>query len=135
MGKWGSFFKRWRWTVSSGIGKDADMWAMFWACLARGGHEYHIRTALKDHYNEMLDEGEHLMFNENIGIALEKCLEIVDPEESEFHGQRFAVRRMVNSKKEFLSQEPEKPQESRQSPEVQEEPQSSDNLESQGSQV
>ena len=93
--KWQSFLKRWRWTVDCGIGKDAEMWAMFWACLARGGHEYHIRTALKDHYNEMLDEGEHLVFNENIGIALGKCLEIVDPEEGEFKGHRFAVRSML----------------------------------------
>jgi len=100
MGKWESFLKRWRWTVECGIGKDADMWAIFWACLARGRHEYHIRTALKDHYNEMLDEGEYLVFNENIGIALAKCLEVVDPEEREFKGPRFAVRSMLKSKSE-----------------------------------
>ena len=100
--------------MDSGIGKDADMWAMFWGCLARGGHEYHIRTALKDHYHEMLDEGEHLVFNENIGIALGKCLEIVDPEEREFKGPRFAVRSMLgsNSKESEESQGPEESQES-----------------------
>jgi hypothetical protein len=113
-GKWESFLKRWRWTVDSGIGKDADMWAVFWGCLARGGHEYHIRTALKDHYHEMLDEGEHLVFNENIGIALGKCLEIVDPEEREFHGHRFAVRSMLGSSSKE-SEESQGPEEFRQS--------------------
>jgi hypothetical protein len=113
-GKWESFFKRWHWTVESGIGKDADMWAMFWGCLARGGHEYHIRTALKDHYPEMLDEGDHLVFNENIGIALDKCLKLVDPKKREFRGQRFAVRSMLRSKSK-KSQEPREPQEPQES--------------------
>ena len=95
--KWRSFLKRWRWATEAGIVKDEDMWTVFWACLARGRHEYYIRYALRESYYDMMEDGKQLILNRNIGIALAKCLEIVDPEEREFRNQRRAAKSMVEA--------------------------------------
>lgn len=96
-GKWKSFLKRWGRTRSVGIGRDADMWTFFWACLARGQDEYHIRYALREYYNEMLDEGDYLVLNRNVATALVKCIDIVDPQELEFEQQRRVAKNILES--------------------------------------
>jgi hypothetical protein len=102
--KWRSFLKRWRWASEAGVAKDTEMWTVFWGCLARGQHEFFIRTALREMYHEMMDEGRYVgigsgrgVLNKDIGIALGKCLELVDPHEREFEAQRNTARWLVGS--------------------------------------
>jgi hypothetical protein len=95
--KWRSFRKRWSYTQPHAVHKDTDMWTVFWGCLARGQDEYFIRLALRDHFPEMMDEGESLVMNRNIGIALARCLEIADPQKNEYHVQRRAVDRILET--------------------------------------
>ena len=95
--KWRSFRKRWIYTQPQAVNKDADMWTVFWGCLARGQDEYYIRLALRENFPEMMDEGESLVMNKNIGIALARCLEIVDPQKHEFGVQRKAVEGILRS--------------------------------------
>jgi hypothetical protein len=90
MRQWRSFMARWKWAQDFGISKDADLWALFWACLARSRNESRIRTALKHNYDEMMDE-EHLVLNRNIVAGLAKCLSVVDPFAREFKKERKAV--------------------------------------------
>jgi len=95
--RWRSFFKRWLWLVKFGVTRDADLWTVFWGCLARGQHEYDIRLALTNQFPEMMDEGEGLRMNRDIGIALKRCLELVDPENLEFEMQRKVTGRILET--------------------------------------
>ena len=97
MHKWRSFLKRWSWARSAGIGKDADMWTLFWCLLARSQNEMYIRHALRENYEEMMNEGGHLMLNRNIAIGISKCVELVDPEGKEFKIQRKVSERLLES--------------------------------------
>src|SRR5208282_2368560 len=82
--KWRSFLKRWNWTKAIGIERDGDLWTVFWGLLARGQNEYYIRSSLRDHFPEMLDEQNGMGWSRNIAIALERCLEIADPHKREY---------------------------------------------------
>jgi hypothetical protein len=97
MRKWRSFLKRWNWTRVAGVGKDIDMWCFFWFILARGRNEEIIRFALRENYDEMMDEGGHLCLNRDVARGIERCLEIVDPMEREFQKQRKVVTSMLES--------------------------------------
>ena len=94
---WRSFLKRWNWAQAAGIGKDADTWAMFWCSIARGRHEWVIRKALRENYEEMMNEGNHLVLNRSIAIGLSKCIDLVDPEGEEFAVQRKVSNRMLET--------------------------------------
>jgi hypothetical protein len=95
--KWRSFLKRWQWLVRFGVTKDADLWTIFWACLARGQEEFFIRWALTEQFPEMMDEGEGLQMTRNIGVALNRCLEIVDPERLGFEMQWKVAGRILEA--------------------------------------
>jgi ribosomal silencing factor RsfS len=95
MRKWRSFLKRWDLTPESGVGKDADMWSMFWCTLARGADQTYIRYALRRNYPEMLDEGPQLVFNKSMAIGLVKCLDVVDPNGVEFKEHRRVAERLL----------------------------------------
>jgi hypothetical protein len=97
MRKWRSFMKRWNGTRSAGIGKNIDMWTCFWAIMARSGHEYHIRHTLRENFDEMMDEGGHLVLNRDVARAIERCLQVVDPYANEFHNQRRVVTSMLET--------------------------------------
>lgn len=97
MRKWRSFLKRWNWARDAGVGKDADMWSLFWVLLARGADQASIRMALRYNYHEMLDEGSHLVFNKSTAIGLTKCLDIVDPNGVEFVKHRSVAEGLSKS--------------------------------------
>lgn len=97
MRKWRSFLKRWGLTREAGVGKDADMWSLFWCILARGADQASIRSALRHNYHEMLDEGPQLVFNKSMATGLTKCLDVVDPNGVEFREHRMAAEGLLKS--------------------------------------
>jgi len=99
MQKWRSFLKRWNVTRNVGLGKDADMWSLFWCTLARGADQVTIRSALRHNFHEMLDEGFGTAVSKSMksmAIGLLKCVEIVDPNRLEFTEQRDVAERLLN---------------------------------------
>ena len=79
------------------MGKDADMWSLFWCILARGADQASIRLALRHNYHEMLDEGPQLVFNKSMATGLTKCLDVVDPNGVEFIEHRRAAEGLLKS--------------------------------------
>src|SRR5579862_1686465 len=96
MHMWRSFLKRWHRAGLAGIGKDADLWSLFWGCLARSQNEIYIRQALRENHEEMMNEGNGVVLNRSIAIGISKCVDLVDPEGKEFKVQRKMAESLLD---------------------------------------